>query len=332
MAKLVKNFWTQHWPPRATFTDANVPAGSQAGRVFMVTGGNGGVGLELCKLLYKTGGTVYLTTRSQEKGEKAIEAIVASTSPNAPGLGLLKVLVLDLNDLQSVKDAVQKFTSQESRLDILWNNAGLGGNAVVYGSKTAQGIETFMGVHCVAHQYLTELLIPQLKAATKPRVVWMGSALIDSMAPSNGIDFSLLDTGLKNTTATYAMSRAGSWMLGREFATRHKADGIISVVANPGNLDTGMFNGTPAAFIFILRHTMLHKPILGGYTNLYAGFSNDVTLDNSGIYVFPWGRLRPDDELVRQDIVKAIRSEEEGGLGHAGKFWSWCEEHWKSLA
>ena len=55
--------WTQHFPPKPSFTEATVP--SQKGRVFIVTGGNTGVGFELCKILYGKGGTVYMAARSR---------------------------------------------------------------------------------------------------------------------------------------------------------------------------------------------------------------------------------------------------------------------------
>lgn len=56
---------TQIYPPKPGFTEKNVPAGSQRGRVFIVTGGNAGIGLELTKLLYAAGGTVYIASRSR---------------------------------------------------------------------------------------------------------------------------------------------------------------------------------------------------------------------------------------------------------------------------
>lgn len=56
---------TQFWPPRPRFTDADISKDSQVGRVFIVTGGNTGIGYELCRILYGTGATVYMATRSK---------------------------------------------------------------------------------------------------------------------------------------------------------------------------------------------------------------------------------------------------------------------------
>lgn len=59
--------FSQFFPPRATFTEANV--GSQNGKVFLVTGASSGIGFELAKMLYREGGKAYMAGRSEEKGK-----------------------------------------------------------------------------------------------------------------------------------------------------------------------------------------------------------------------------------------------------------------------
>jgi NAD(P)-dependent dehydrogenase (short-subunit alcohol dehydrogenase family) len=242
-----------------------------------------------------------------------------------------------LNDLKAVKVAAEDFARQEPKLDVLWNNAGIGANVLPFGERTAQDLEPFMGVHCVATLLFTQLLLPQLKAAAaaagapgKTRVVWLASGLMDSGSPENGVDFSVLDQGFKNRLTNYGASKAGSWFLGREFARRHGDDeGILSVTLNPGNLRTGSFKGTSALLYYILSALTLHEPVFGAYTELFAGLSPELKMEHNGTYVIPWGRRRPDSEITRKDILKAMAPESEGGLGHAKKFWEWCEEQWK---
>lgn len=57
------SLWTQYFSLRPTFAEASIP--SQAGRVFLVSGGNTGVGFELCRVLYGKGGTVWMGARSK---------------------------------------------------------------------------------------------------------------------------------------------------------------------------------------------------------------------------------------------------------------------------
>jgi hypothetical protein len=65
----IRNFITQSWPPKDRIF--SVPAGSQSGRVFIVTGGNTGLGFELCKMLFASGATIYMASRSQVSSESS---------------------------------------------------------------------------------------------------------------------------------------------------------------------------------------------------------------------------------------------------------------------
>ncbi|KAL4959539.1 NAD(P)-binding protein [Aspergillus stella-maris] len=338
---------TQIYPPKPPFTEVDVPAGSQRGRVFIVTGGNAGIGLELCKILYTAGATVYIASRSKDKVEAAIKAITAGAKSQDPTTsGQLKFLHLDLNDLHIVKAAAESFAQQESKLDVLWNNAGTGANRVTPGQRTAQGFEPMIGFHCIATLFFTQLLVPQLQAAaaatpassfpssTRPqtaRVVWTSSGLAEAGSPPNGLglDFTLLDKGSNwKPIQNYGASKAGTWFLSREFARRYAADGIISVCLNPGYLKTASFDGTPALVMFFMNRVMLSEPVFGAYTELFAGLSPDVTLEKSGSYINPWGRIRPDADSPRQDLIRAGESIEQGGLGYGENFWAWCENQW----
>ncbi|RWA09886.1 hypothetical protein EKO27_g5207 [Xylaria grammica] len=346
----IRSISTQFWPPAPTITERDITSGLHRGKVFVVTGGSAGIGYELCKILFQGGATIYMATRSkvgtlpqfhdrtvlirsptQERAEAAIQSI-ENSYPERVETGQLKFLHLDLSDLVSVREAASQFAQQETKLHVLWNNAGIGANAVKYGERTAQGSEILMGIHCVGALLFTQLLVPQLKAAADDsapsRVVWLSTILVDTSAPNNGVDFAAVDSGIEGRIANYAASKAGVWMLSREFARRHGPDGILSVTLNPGSLDAGSFNGTPRIPLLLMKLTILHKPVFGAYTMLYAGLSPDIKKENNGIFVYPWGRLVPDHAVVRQDILHAMGREEEGGLGLGKKLWQWCETRW----
>jgi NAD(P)-dependent dehydrogenase (short-subunit alcohol dehydrogenase family) len=221
--------WQQFFPPAPSFTEKDTPAGSQVGKVFIITGANGGLGLALAKLLYPTGATIYLAGRSPVKIQKAIEEISSSTSPSPETPSTLKSLHLDLSDLESVRPAAAAFAAQESRLDILWNNAGV---SVPVEKATKQGLEIHVGANCIAPLLFTQELLPLLQAAAKTapknsvRVVWSGSLHIDMTAPPGGVDFERIRN--PSTTVTrldYALSKAGNWFLAVEGARRWGKDG-----------------------------------------------------------------------------------------------------------
>jgi NAD(P)-dependent dehydrogenase (short-subunit alcohol dehydrogenase family) len=75
---------TQYWPPKPTFTEKHV--GNQSGKVFIVTGGNQGVGLEPIKILYPTGATTYMASRSEKRAKEAINDVVSKDPSNASRL------------------------------------------------------------------------------------------------------------------------------------------------------------------------------------------------------------------------------------------------------
>lgn len=65
-----------------------------------------------------------------------------------------------------------------------------------------------------------------------------------------------------------------------------------------------------------------YDAVYGAYTELGGGFSPEITLENNGAWIIPWGRVGK----LRQDILDGGRSEEEGGTGNAEAFWNWSEE------
>jgi len=83
--------------------------------------------------------------------------------------------------------------------------------------------------------------------------------------------------------------------------------------------------------MFIMKALLLYPPLLGAYTELYAGLSPDITLEENGIYIIPWGRIRRDKGTIRQDILMAAKPEEEGGLGYGQTLWQWSQAHWEKI-
>src|SRR6516165_5374872 len=87
------------------------------GRVAVVTGGNGGIGLGMAKGLAAAGATVALAARNAEKGEAAVVALTASGARSA-------FIALDVADHDSCRAMIEATVGRFGRLDILINNAG----------------------------------------------------------------------------------------------------------------------------------------------------------------------------------------------------------------
>lgn len=312
--------WSQFFPPAPSLTEKNLP--SQEGKVFIVTGGASGIGFELSKILYHAGGKVYIAGRSEAKALESIKSIKSSTSTSRSSTqstkGQLAFLYLQLEDLSTIKASVENFISKESKLDVLWNNAGV--SLPPQGSKSVQGYELQLATNCLGPLLFTQLLLPALKSAPSARVVWTASQVVDMSAPKGGINLADLTSTPKDQAKNYALSKTGNWFLASEFAREVSATGILSLVQNPGNLKTNLLRH--AIWMKYAAYPLLHNAKMGAYTELWAGLSPELTTDNgSGAYVLPWGRLHPSP---RGDLLEALKAEEEGGTGVAHEIWKWC--------
>ena len=202
-----------------------------------MTGGNAGIGLELVKILYAHNATVYIAGRSEEKASKAITSIETSFPKSN---GELNFLHLDLDDLELVKKSAASFLSKETRLDVLWNNAGV--MVPPQGSKTKQNYEAQLGVNCLGPFLFTKLLMPVLVQTAKSaprasvRVVWLSSSAAEGLAPKGAIDMTKLDYQKDESVwYKYGVSKAGNILYANEFAKRYQADNVVSVVCEePG--------------------------------------------------------------------------------------------------
>ena len=90
---------------------------SLAGRVAVVTGGNGGIGLGMATGLAKAGAQVIVAGRDAAKSAAAVEALRAAG-------GHADALPVDVTDAASVEALMAQTKARFGRLDILVNNAG----------------------------------------------------------------------------------------------------------------------------------------------------------------------------------------------------------------
>ena len=87
--------------------------------IAVVTGSSTGIGFETSILLARNGFYTYATMRDTDKSDK-IEKI--ANKEKIP----IKVLSMDVNNDDSVRNAIQKILDEKKKIDILINNAGYG--------------------------------------------------------------------------------------------------------------------------------------------------------------------------------------------------------------
>ena len=139
----------------------------QSGRTAVVTGANGGLGLETARELARKGAHVVMAVRNQQKAQGALRDISASV----PGASL-ELVALDLGSQASVRQAAEQILRGHERVDLLVNNAGVMG---IPERKTVDGYEMQFGVDHLGHWTFTALLLPALLGSPGARIVTVTS-------------------------------------------------------------------------------------------------------------------------------------------------------------
>jgi NAD(P)-dependent dehydrogenase (short-subunit alcohol dehydrogenase family) len=142
------------------------PDADLTGQTAVVTGANGGLGLETTRGLAGAGARVVLACRDRHRGERAADDVVRS-HPTAD----VTVRRLDLGDLASIERFADGVLAEHGDIDLLVNNAGV---MALPRRETADGFERQFGVNHLGHFALTGRLYPAL--AEGARVVTVTSA------------------------------------------------------------------------------------------------------------------------------------------------------------
>jgi NAD(P)-dependent dehydrogenase (short-subunit alcohol dehydrogenase family) len=207
-----------------SWTEADIP--DQTGRVAVVTGANGGLGLQTARALAAKGATVVMAARKLDKAKKAERAILED-SPDAK----LDVRSLDLASLDSIREFSDGVLADYDTIDLLVNNAGVMGTAQM---ETADGFELQFGTNHLGHFALTTHLMPALLRAPMGRVVTVTSTaryFRDRLDPD--------DPHLEkhyDAWKAYGISKTANIQFAEELNRRLAAAGapLVSLAADPG--------------------------------------------------------------------------------------------------
>jgi NAD(P)-dependent dehydrogenase (short-subunit alcohol dehydrogenase family) len=151
---------------KGRWTLADVP--DLTGRRALVTGVTSGIGKQTALALARHGAEVVLAARSEAKLD-ATEAEIMAAVPGA----VMHRAIVNLADLSTVRHAAAHVAGI-GPLDILVNNAGV--MATPY-SRTVDGFELQLATNHLGPFLLTGLLLPQLIASERGRVVTVSSQM-----------------------------------------------------------------------------------------------------------------------------------------------------------
>lgn len=94
--------------------------GSLVGKVFFISGGTNGIGVETARAIHATGADVYITGQNRERGTEVAEHIAGDGKP-----GKVEFLETNLGSLESVRETARKFLEVSGgKVNVLITNAG----------------------------------------------------------------------------------------------------------------------------------------------------------------------------------------------------------------
>jgi len=187
------------------------------GRVAVVTGGNGGIGLGMARGLAQAGAAVMLAARNVAKSQDAVKALEAAGARAA-------MVRVDVTSEASCREMIAKTVERFGRLDILVNNAGTNIRKQPQ-EYTLQEWHTVLETNLTSAFLTSHAAYPAMLRAGGGKIINVGSMMSIFGAPF---------------TAPYAASKGGIVQLTKALATAWAKDNIQVNAVLPGWIDTDL--------------------------------------------------------------------------------------------
>jgi NAD(P)-dependent dehydrogenase (short-subunit alcohol dehydrogenase family) len=197
------------------------------GKTVVITGGTSGIGEVAALALAKMGARIVLVARDKSRGD----ATLARLRDSAPGIAH-SVHFSDLLRLAEMKRVAAQIADQESRIDILINNAG-----ALFGKRrlTEDGLEYTFALNHMAYFVMTAGLRERLLASDPARIINTASAAHQGAT----LDFDDLQSAKSfRATKAYGRSKLCNILFTRELARRLHGTGITANCLHSGFVAT----------------------------------------------------------------------------------------------
>ncbi|KAG4026716.1 hypothetical protein MFRU_037g00270 [Monilinia fructicola] len=248
-----------------TIVSLPIPTKKFTGQAIIVTGSNGGLGLEAAREFVRLDAQkVILAVRSLEKGQAARQSIIASTA--CPD-DVLEVWPLDLCSHTSVKEFARRANTLP-RLDVLVSNAGI----YVFDFAMVEGNESTICVNVINTFLLAILLLPKIRETS----VQYGTRGVMSFTGSfvhhltkfperraGNVFEELRDEARSDMRDRYNVSKLIGLLFVRELALalgesekRGQKGRVVANVVNPGLVDTAITRHATGATKHLLQGMM----------------------------------------------------------------------------
>jgi NAD(P)-dependent dehydrogenase (short-subunit alcohol dehydrogenase family) len=129
--------------------------GIMEGKVCIVTGGAGSLGLESARLLLKEGGRVMLVDNNQENLKKAVDSLKSD-------LNVVSFVVADVSDTQETRNYIRRTVQTWGKIDVLFSNAGISGVIKPITEFPEEVFDAVMAVNVRSSFLACKYAIPQM--------------------------------------------------------------------------------------------------------------------------------------------------------------------------
>lgn len=240
------------------------------GHVAVVTGGVGGIGGAVSEALARDGATVIAADIAPDTVERG--AALFAHLAGVPGAGQVRPMILDVTD----PEAIAKLAADLGTIQILVNNAGLGGSTAPTWEIGIDRWQRDLDVMLTGPFLMCRAFLPAMLAAGYGRVVNMSS-----MAGKEG----------NADTAPYSSAKAGLIGLTKVVGKEVAGTGVLVNAIAPGVVESPMNHVVPEAFhLSVLAKIPMGRPgtraelaeLVRFLASPRVGFSTGAVFDFSG--------------------------------------------------
>jgi NAD(P)-dependent dehydrogenase (short-subunit alcohol dehydrogenase family) len=264
------------------------------GKTVVITGATSGIGEVAALTLAKMGARIVAVARSRQRGE----ATLAQLRSSAPGIAHA-IHIADLLRLKEMKRVAAQIADQESRVDVLINNAG-----AIFATRqlTEDGLERTFALNHMAYVVVTDGLRERLLASGPARIINTASA---AHLGAN-LDFDDLQSAKSYIAMkTYGRSKLCNILFTRELARRLRGSGVTTNCLHPGFVATrfgDQSGGLISRFVWLAKFFAM-SPTKGARTIVYLASSPEVA-EATGQYFYRCLPTTPSS--LAQDDVTAL--------------------------
>ncbi|MDF1598085.1 MAG: SDR family NAD(P)-dependent oxidoreductase [Acidimicrobiia bacterium] len=251
------------------------------GKQVLITGASAGIGKATALELAARGATLTLAGRSLGKTETVIRQIETES-------GTADFLMVDLASPGSVRDAARTFLASGRPLDVLVNNAGVGGTKGV----SAEGFEIAFATNHLGHHLLTRWLEPLLIDSAPARLVVVASSVHHNVKE---VKWDRLQRRTSSVLGNpeYRVSKLANILDGRQWAHRLDGSGVDVHIVHPGLVASEIWRDLPRPLRMMFARQgqtieegadtsiwAASEPHLAGVSGRYYGKRSERTISN----------------------------------------------------